>query len=190
MLTSGSAQNKLAIKTVRSGCTVKPRDEQTVQCSTALGLPRKTRNKENRQREAASSWKEGKDKATNPIFSMPGSHYCPAQLLKTIIGGSADLKLRHNLKIYKAIEATQCLLSCFSRAIQSQRQELHRNVPACHCTHWQLLPISCFCPRGKTHIGQPMAGPRKEEGSLCFNPVTDCSRKIQFFRLKSCRMTT
>lgn len=59
--------------------------------------------------------------------------------------------------------------------------------------HWSLRPVTQkrqYWPRGKTHIGQPMAGPRKEEGSLCFNPVTDCSMKIQFFRLKSCRMTT
>lgn len=91
MMTSGSAQTKLAIKTVCSGCTVKPRDEQTAQCLTALGLPRKTKNKV--QQTKRSSRKEGKDKMTNPIFSTPGSHYCPAQFLKTFIGGSVDLKL-------------------------------------------------------------------------------------------------
>lgn len=57
------------------------------------GFPGKQGTKYSRQREAAATWKEGKDKVTNTIFSTPGSHYCPVQFLKTFIGGSVDLKL-------------------------------------------------------------------------------------------------
>lgn len=60
MMTSGSAQTKLAIKTACSVCTVEPRDEQTAQCSTPLGLPRKTRNKV-QQTKRSSSNLEGRE---------------------------------------------------------------------------------------------------------------------------------